>query len=162
MRDLSTTLTVAQQAQSATPLIKITLSHSGDDDIVLREDRILDINHTEEPYSQKADLLLDNSDGYFTDKALQGWGAVFGYGFLTKVGEEYLACAPLWVMAPTFSSAPGKLTCSLSLIGIPNLMAQDQASAAYQPASDDTNAAKTLIDAIAGATLSLLQSLHGL
>ena len=125
----------------------------GDDSYTYTKDRILDINHPEEPYSQKADIVLDNSDGALTDLDLQGFQAVISYGAITSAGEEYNACAPLWVIAPTFSSIE-KLTCSLSLIGIPNLMAQDQASAAYQPDETDTNVAKTLIDAIAGATLA--------
>ncbi|GAH09962.1 unnamed protein product, partial [marine sediment metagenome] len=70
------------------------------------------------------------------------------------MGEEYDACAPLWVIAQTFNSSPGKLDCTLSLIGIPNLIAEDKANASYIPDSDDTKSVKTLINAIIAKTLA--------
>ncbi|GAJ16411.1 unnamed protein product, partial [marine sediment metagenome] len=54
----------------------------------------LDINHTEEPYTQRADLVLDNSDGTLTDLDLKGFKGVISYGAVGD-GEEYSACAPL-------------------------------------------------------------------
>jgi len=115
--------------------------------------RILDINHPEEPYTQKAELVLDNSDGALTELDLKGFKGVISYGAVGTAGEEYSACAPLTVIGQTFNSSPGKLDCTLSLVGIPNLMAEDKASESYMPDEDDNKTVKTLINQIVGATL---------
>lgn len=154
MRLISSTLLKAQQAKSVSPLIKITLSLVGQTDIILTKDKILDINHIEEPYSHRCELTLENADAYFTNKDLKGWRASINYGCVTSAGEEYSACAPLWVMSQRLDSSPGRLVCVLNLIGIPNLLADDEANASYIPTKDDTKAVKTLINEILGATLA--------
>lgn len=153
MRDISETLKTAQQSRSLDPAVKITLTH-GDDSYTYTKTRILDINHPEEPFSQRCELVLDNSKGGLTAIDLKGFKGVLSKGAITSAGEEYDATAPLWVIAQTFNSSPGKLDCTLSLVGIPNLMADDKASASYIPDSDDTKTIKTLINEIAGATLA--------
>ena len=155
MIDLSSTLQAAQQDKTIDALVKIALTY-GDDSYTYTKSRILDIKRTEEPYSQKEEITLDNSDGALTALDLQGFKDVTSFGVITGDGEEYEARAPLWVMAQTFGSNPPKLSlvCLLTLVGIPDLMAEDKASETYAPESDDTNSAKTLIDAITGATLT--------
>ena len=155
MISLSSTLETAQQAKAIDALVKVVLTF-GEDSYAYTKSRILDIRRTEEPYSQKEEITLDNSDGALTALDLQGFKAVTSFGIITGEGEEYEARAPLWVMAQTFGSNPPKsnLACMLTLIGIPDLMAEDKASETYAPESDDTNTAKDLIDAIAGATLT--------
>lgn len=153
MRSLSPTLEAAQEAMTIDALVKIVLTH-GASSYTYDRDRILDRNHPEEPYSQKARVVLDNSDGALTNLALQGFKGVISYGAITSVGEEYSACAPLWVISQQLESSPGKLDCVLSLIGIMNLMAEDKASASYMPEETDTKSVKTLINEILGATLA--------
>lgn len=153
MRDLSATLKAAQQAESIDALVKIVLTH-GEDSYTYDRDRIVDKNHPEEPYSQKAKLVLDNSDGALTALDLQGFKGVISYGAITSAGEEYSATAPLWVISQQFNSSPGALDCTLSLIGIMNLMAEDKASEKYMPDEEDTKTVKTLINQILGATLA--------
>lgn len=154
MRTLSDTLKAAQQASSLDPIIKITLSLAGEDDVVIECDRIKSIRHEEEPYRQSAEISLDNSEGYFTDKDVKGWKAVISYGLLTSAGEELSATAPLWVIYQQLDSSPGNLTCELRMVGIPNMLAEDKANAAYLPTADDTKTVKTLINQILGATLA--------
>lgn len=153
MRYLSPTLEAAQEAETIDPLVKIVLTH-GASSYTYTRDHILDRNHPEEPYSQKATVILDNSDGALTALALQGYKGVLSYGAITSIGEEYSATAPLWVISHRFNSSPGTLDCVLSLIGIMNLMAEDKASASYMPDEDDTKSVKTLINEIVGATLA--------
>ena len=153
MRDLSATkLEATQKEASLDPLVKITLSLSGEDDVVLEEDKILNLSHEEEPYRASCKLTCDNSEGYFTDLDLKGWQAVISYGLVTKDGEEYSDAAPLWVIAPQLDSAEGKLTCTLTMVGIPNMLSEDRASASYVPDDTDTKTVKTLIREIAGDT----------
>ncbi len=157
MRTLSDTLKVAQQASSLDPVIKITLSHTGDDDVVIECEKIKSIRHEEEPYRQSAEISLDNSEGYFTDKDVKGWKAVISYGLLTSAGEELSATAPLWVIYPQLDSSPGKLTCELRMVGIPNLLSQDKANAEYIPLQEDAGwewTIKTLLTKLLGATLA--------
>ncbi|GAJ05565.1 unnamed protein product, partial [marine sediment metagenome] len=150
--DLTDTLKAAQEAKTIDVLVKIVLTH-GEDNYTYERDRILERNHPEGPWSQTAKVLLDNSKGVLTDLPLQGFQAVISYGAVTPNGEEYSACAPLWVIAPRFDSSPGKLTCELSLIGIPDWLAKDKASRNYFPDEDDTKTIKTLLTEIMGATL---------
>jgi len=153
MRELPPELKAAQEAMVIDPLVKIVLTH-GASSYTYDRDRILDRNHPEEPYSQKATVVLDNSDGALTNLALQGYKGVISYGAITGAGEEYSACAPLWVIGQQLESSPGKLDCTLELIGIMNLMAEDKASAKYMPDETDTKTVKTLINEILGATLA--------
>lgn len=153
MRTLTETLKAAQKAASIDALVKVVLTH-GVSSYTYTRDRILDIKHTEEPYTQRAELKLDNSDGALTSLDLKGYQAVISYGAVTTAGEEYSACAPLWVMSQKFNSSPGKLDCILELAGIPNLMADDKASTSYIPTSADVKTVKTLSGEILGATLA--------
>lgn len=144
MRVLSATkLESAQKASLIDALWKIVLT-SGTTH-TYEKDRVLDIKHTEEAFSHKATVLLDNSDGTLTDLSLQGYKGVISYGMITEAGEEYSATAPLWVMAQELDSSPGVLTCTLELIGIPNMLAEDRASEAYIPTSSDTKTVKDII-----------------
>lgn len=115
--------------------------------------RILPSEHDEEPYSHRARVVLDNSDGEFDSKNFKGIKAVISYGAVTGSGDEYSPSAPLWVRDQQLNSSPGKLTCELLLMGIPNLMGEDQASETYIPEESDTKTVKDLVNAICGATL---------
>jgi len=153
MRDLSATLLAEQAKYTLAPLVNAVLT-LGETVYTYAIERILDSLHTEEPYSQKATLVLDNSDKTLTALALQGFGAVISYGAVTPAGDEVSAAAPLWVTGQQLESSPGKLDCTLELVGSFNLMAEDKANASYAPASDDTETVKALIDDVLGATLA--------
>ena len=84
MRELTETLKAAQKAMSLEPRPRITLSKTGESDIVLEHDRIRQIpSYEQSEDSQVLQVVLNNSDGYFTSKALQGWDAVFEWGLVT-------------------------------------------------------------------------------
>lgn len=154
MRDLSATeLEAAQKKQLIDALYKIVLT-SGATTHTYEKDRILDIKHTEEAFSHKATVVLDNSDGVLTDLDLEGYQGVISYGMITKAGEEYSATAPLTVLAQELDSSPGQLTCTLELIGIPNMLAEDRASENYTPASDDTKTVKDIINDMFDGTMT--------
>jgi len=147
MRTLSSTLEKAQQAGTLNPLYRIVLT-KGATTYTYEKDRILPSEHDEEMYSHQAKIVLDNADGELNDLDLKGYDAVISYGF----GSEYSATAALSVIDQTFNSDPNNLTCTLEVEGIPNLMAQDEASQNYVPEADDTKVVKTLIREIAGDT----------
>jgi len=153
MRELTTTLKTAQQAGALNPLYKIVLT-KGASTYTYEKDRILPSAHDEELYSHRATIVLNNNDHALDSLNLKGYDAVISYGVVTKAGEEYSATAPLVVNDQLFTSNPNQLTCVLELIGMPNLMAEDQASDSYVPGADDTKTVKDLVDAIVGATLA--------
>jgi len=154
MRTLTITLEAAQKKKTLDPRVKITLTQ-GENEYIYEQDRILSINpHTEEPYRQNADVVLDNSDGVLTDLDLKGYQTVIADGLITKAGAEYSNTAPLWVVHQELSSSPGKLTCELRMVGIPNLLAEDRASANYKPASDDTKTVKDIINDMFDGTMA--------
>ncbi len=150
MRSLSATLTSKQQDFNFIPVINITFSKSGEDNVVIDETKILSIKYIQEAFSQKATVVCDNSDNYFDSLDFQAWQAVIAMGVNTSEGEETSNQPPIWVISQTFDSAPDHLTCSLELIGIPDRMALDHADVAYEPDDTDTDTVKTLIREIAG------------
>jgi len=160
MRDLSATkLESAQKDDTIDAIYKVVLT-KGASTYTYEEDRILPSKHDEEPYSHRATIVLDNSDGEFDSKDLKGYSGVISYGMVTSAGKEYSATAPVLVIDQQYNSLSGKLTCDLELEGIPNLMAQDEASENYIPDESDTETIKTLVNAIAGATLDCFNHCH--
>ena len=149
MRTLSATLLAAQKEASVSPLVRITLTH-GVDELVLGTAAILSIKHTEDPYTHKAEAVLDNSGGAFTGNDYKGWQVVISYGAVTPSGDEYSGCAPLWVVHQELYSARGKLVCRLLMSGIPDMLAEDRASGAYMPADTDAKTVKAIIREILG------------
>jgi hypothetical protein len=149
MRELSATLKTAQQAGTLNPLYKIVLT-KGATTYTYGNERILPSEHDEEMYSHCAQIVLSNSDHALDNKDLKGYDAIISYGF----GKEYSATASLSVVDQQFDSDPNKLTCTLFLEGMPNLMTQDEASENYIPDAEDTQTVKDLVNAIVGATLA--------
>ena len=168
MRDLSgTDLEAAQKLPTVKALYKIVLTFSGEATQTYtsaKGGRILDISHTEEPYRQTAEVLLDNTDGTLTDIDFKGYKGVISYGATTSGGDEYSATAPLWVVGQQLVSwgaaRSGRLACSLALAGTPNLLGTQGASAIYAPDSTDTDTVKTILTAIARKTLAPYTDYH--
>ena len=152
MRTISDTLLKAQQAGALNPLYKIVLT-KGASSYTYENDKILPSEHNEEMYSHRAKIVLNNHNHELDDKDLKGYDAVISYGVVSKAGKEYSPTSPLAVIDQQFDSTPGKLTCTLELEGMPNLMAEDEASESYIPDEDDTKTVKDLVNAIVGATL---------
>ena len=151
--DASPALLEAQKQAGNDALIKLELTH-GEDSYTYTRSRILACDHWTEPYSHRASIVLDNSDGALGDIDLRGYQAVISYGAHISGGDEYAATAPLWVIDQGFDSAPGKLLCTLSAEGIPDRLARDRASAVYAPSASDTSTVKDLINAVLGATIA--------
>ncbi|MBA7476034.1 hypothetical protein ES707_11409 [subsurface metagenome] len=152
MRDLSDTLKNAQQAMTIDALVKIVLTH-GESSYTYERDRILSKHHPEGPWSQTARIVLHNRDSALTALDFKGFKGVISDGAIGDAGEEYSACAPLWVVAQKFGSYQGELECTLSLIGIPDLLAEDKASRNYNPDKDDTKTIETLLIEVLEASL---------
>jgi len=144
MRTLSDTLLAAQQVTSIDALVKLVLTF-GESSYTYTRTRILDITETEDGELQSLEITLDNSDKALNDLSFKGYKSVFSSGAVTGEGDEYSACAPMWVIDQRFDSVPDELTCTLSLIGIFNRMAQDKAALPYEYNEDHSYIVKELI-----------------
>ncbi len=158
MRSLSGTLTTAQENMAGAAIWKIVLTRSGQTTRtygVDTTDRCLSIRHTEEPFSQTAQVMIGNMDSNLTGLDLEGYKGVISKGYNTSAGDEYSAYSPLYVMSQQMDSWEGGLVALLSLGGIFNLMSEDHASDDY--VLEDTNAdtLKTILTSVIDASISV-------
>jgi len=158
VRSLAGTLTTAQK-DPVNPLVKIRLTQGANDNTYLLTGTgfIYSMEHSEGRDSQKATVVLDNSEGTFDAKSYgeDMYKGVISWGLVDANGaDQYSAAAPLYVVGQQFHSSPGYLLCILNLIGLFDLMAQDKASEDYVLESSDTQTVKTLITAVIGATIA--------
>ncbi len=161
MRPLSATLTSNQKAVGVdtsrqVPIWKIVLTRSGQSTQTYTNTRLIAIRgHIEEEYNQTATVLLDNSDNALTSLDFEMFKGVISYGYNDPTqGDEYSACAPLYVVGQRLYSSQGVLVCQLSLVGIPNLMGFDLAESSLDLTEGDARTVKTLLTAIVDKTLA--------
>ena len=154
MRSLTATQTTAQKSRTGITIILKVVLTSGANTYTYTPSRIMNLSHTEKQFSHSANIFLDDSDKVLHGLDLEGYKAVISYGFTTSAGDEYSACAPLYVIGQQRDSYRGRLLVSLNTVGIMDLLADDKASAVYNQLSTNTSTVQTLITAIAGATLA--------
>jgi len=129
-RSVSGTFKAAQQAASNTPYYKLVFtSKDGNTHVDLSTDstaygnRILLIDHIEEPYDDYATIIFRNHDRAIP--SVKGYWVEIGYGYTTDAGNEYLgdgtnegAPPRLWVKHQQTISSGGKLWEVLELEGM--------------------------------------------
>lgn len=157
MRLLTSTLELNQKAMGPA-LSKVVLTQQGDSTSYTygldTTNLILSFSHIEEEWSQILQILVDNRDGNLTALTLEGYSAVVSNGFNDATqGDEYSACAPLEVIGQKGDSLQGDAVTSFSLAGVFNMMGEDHASVTYTPKDTNTDTLKTILTAIAEATL---------
>ena len=154
MRTLSDALTAAQKAMGDF-LVKIVVTKNSTDYTygIDTTNRILNLAHPEQEWSQTAQVLIDNRDNNLTAEAFEGCSAVISNGYHTT-SDEYSATAPLTVIAQKTDHIEGDLVTTLSLAGLFNMWGEQEATVAYIPDRINTDTVKTILDAIAGATLT--------
>ena len=148
MRTLSGTLESQQKQLSVSPTISFVFTH-GETEYTYNTTRILRAEHSESHNSHKAELVLQNSDGHFTEKDLKGYAVSPNWGFITSAGEETSETAPLWVKDQQLFSYPGRMECYLSCIGIPDRLTEDKANDNYHHHWSSVKTVKDLITEIA-------------
>ncbi len=138
MRILNGVHTTGQKATSLNNLVKIIFSKTGESTVTYYNkgnadptlNRILEIDHTEEPFNQKATIVMDNSDKSLLAD-FQDYTAVIYYGLRVSGVDYYSSCAPLKIKDTYFTSVVGRLMWNGYGLGIPNLLAQDVTSRKY-------------------------------
>ena len=116
--------------------------------------KIKQLSHTEQTFSHKANVLLEDNDKVLHGLDLEGYKAVMSYGLITRAGEEWIPRAPLWVVGQDRDSYRERLECGFELEGIFDRMGKHKAESVYALQSTDTQTVKTLLTKIAEATLS--------
>lgn len=144
MIDISPSLLQAQRASTILGkhlLIRCVLSY-GETSYTYNLTKIKQLAYTPQAWSQKAGLMLDDTDKTLHSLNLEGYKAVFGFGLITRAGEEWVDRAPLWVIGQDRDSYRDRLECGFELEGIFDRMAKHKATASYTPASGDTRTVK--------------------
>jgi hypothetical protein len=158
-------LEAAQKAMGDV-LCKLVLSKSGQSDLTYGVDttnRLLDLKFSFESYRQSAEVIVDNRDGNLTDLDLRGYKGVISLGYKTSAGDEYKPKPPLWTLgqkADTILLPNGDLLTSFALAGLSNLLNEDEANDDYTPDSNNSDTVKTILTAIAEASLSVYDHCH--
>ena len=140
-------------------LAKLVLSTSGESDQIFdissTTNRIQRLTHTEQEWSQRAQISVYSESALITTR---GWLGTISYGYNDATnGDEFSACAPL---EQVFQDAKtllrgrgGQYVTTFSLAGIFDMMAADTASEKHTQTENDTRTVKTLLTTIANATL---------
>ena len=130
--------------------LKLTLGKTGEVAKVYYidsgDDRILNVNHLEQEWSQKGRVTIQDSDATLRGLDLTGWLGYIGYGY----GDNYSEAAPMEVVAQGTDTSPDHISTTLYLSGVFDMLALDQASEAYRPGDVLGDTVKTLIQWIVG------------
>ena len=118
------------------------------------DDRIMAINHTEQEWSQVAQVVLQDSDATIADLSFQGWKCHIYWGY----GADYSLCAPLWCIAQKTDSRGTSIITALSLAGTFNLMNEDRASTSFIPDHNDAKTVKDLLRELCAGQFSAWQA----
>ena len=157
MREISPLLRRAQRAKTILAkhfITRVVLTY-GATTYTYDKTKIKQMSHSEQWWSQTANILLDDSDKVLHSRDLEGYKGVISYGLITRSGAEYVATAPLWIAGQQRDSYRDRLECTLSLEGVFDRMAKHKAIATYTPLSTDTYTVKSLLSAIADPTNAL-------
>jgi len=127
-------------------------------DISSSANRIIASTHIEQEWSQIANVAV-MSDATLAALSLEGYSGTISYGFNDGTeGDEYSDCAPLELVAMRTDTLTDRdqtmLVTWFSLAGIFDLMQADKASRRYTQEDTDTRTVKTLLTAIANASLA--------
>jgi hypothetical protein len=132
MRTLSATLQAAQTALTVTPYVKFKLTSADGGTTYDYSNRILKLEHHEEPYNEYATVVLDNHDRTIASD-LRGYWVQIAYGYITGVSvadvegaesagnmstAEYSYTPRLWVKNQQELSSPGNVKVILELEGM--------------------------------------------
>ncbi len=150
MRTLTATLLAAQKSPNRVPYLRLTFSKTGEDDVIIEQDRILGASGIESNDSQRASFVFQNSTGYFTSLDLKGWTVVIERGLKNAAGTvEYDSMPAMKVVSMDLDSRPGVLRANMSFIGIPDRLNLDKASKNYFNHWSNSKTVKSLITEIA-------------
>ena len=156
MRDIGPSLLRAQRARSILGkrlLIRVVLTY-GANTYTYTTTKIKQLSRTEQTFSHKSQALVEDTDKVLHGLDLEGYKAVISRGLITRAGEEWIDLPPLWVVGQDRDSYRDRLECNFELEGPFDRMGKHKARSTLTLESTDTQTVKTLLTAIAEATLA--------
>lgn len=155
IRTLGDALTASQKIMGdAKCKIVLTGAATKTYDIDSETNRILDLSHKEQEWSQTCQVTVDNREGNLTALTLEGYKGVISYGYVST----YSAAAPLTVIGQKTDSLQGENVTTFSLAGLFNMWGEQEATVAYSPDEINTDTVKTIMDAIASHSMTCFGS----
>ena len=122
---------------------------------------ILSLYHLESPWDYHAQIVIDNSDGYFTNRDYKGYYLRIGYGAHHSQGEEYSFASSMVVVSQQNLSVPGQLLATFNAVGVINMLAYDYALDIPQYTGiDATWTIKDIISKMFDQSLVIFQGSH--
>ena len=159
MRVLTGNLETNQKALNRPPLLKLVLTRSGQStqtyDLSSTTNRIWRFSHNEQEWSQSARITV-LSDTTLAALNLQGYLGTISYGYNDATnGDEFSPAAPLEIVGQTTDTRmlEGLFLTTFIGAGVFDMMNFDKASEPYTQDEDNTDTGKTILKAIAEATL---------
>jgi len=111
-------LIAAQKTSPATPYVYFYINSTN------YTSRVKQLEHIEEPYRDRATIVLDNHDRLFDGVNLRGKSFILGHGYNTTSGNKYCgdsagseAVPTLWVKKQNITSLMGESVCILECEG---------------------------------------------
>lgn len=156
MRDISQNLLRGQRGRTILGknlLIRTVFTYGGNT-YTYTTTKIKRLQDTEQAFSHKAQVLLEDTDKVLHGLDLEGYKAVLSYGLVTRAGEEWVDTAPLWVVGQNRDSYRDRLEVNFELEGIFDRMAKQKANQVIRYREPFSLTVKDLLTAVADATLS--------
>ena len=130
-RTLNPNQILAQQSEKRTPYFKLQFVSKNamttvdlSTDSLLYPNRILLIDHTEEPFNDHAYIMLRNNTRDLPN--ILGYSVTIGYGDKYGITNYYETSSRMWVKEQRIISSPGKLYTLLVLEGIWSLFGEQE------------------------------------
>lgn len=120
--------------------------------------RILSVHTYLTPWGKKPDsakestILLRNNDKFLYGLNLKGHRCSVCWGANTDIGPKYSADPPMYITNVAFGEQEGSMVCTLTMLGIMDWLAADEASCDYTCNGTDT--IKVLTEEILASTLA--------
>lgn len=156
MRDISQNLVRGQRGRTILGknlLIRTVFTYGGNT-YTYTTTKIKRLQDTEQAFSHKAQVLLEDTDKVLHGLDLEAYKAVLSYGLVTRAGEEWVDTAPLWVVGQDRDSYRDRLEVNFELEGIFDRMAKHKAESSLTLPDSDSQTVKDLLTGIADTTLT--------
>lgn len=133
---------------SVKPYIHIEFTKAGETTYdYYTTDRILKVDIHQDPFREDGTVILANHDQHFLAIDLLDYKATISFGLNIEGTNHTNDIAPYWVVAQTFRSEQGVLTCKLYLKGIISTLRDDRSSGEYTGSGSAKSIANSILTA---------------
>lgn len=134
MKDIDNIVIAQMYSRFANTLVKVEISKDTDS-VFITQDKIIELEHTEKPYSDTAKIVVDNSTQFFYAGQINGLDVTIHYGYDTPKGEYYYATVPLKITQVTNDSVQGELRTTIEAKGYFDILKMESAKEPFTATS---------------------------